>query len=231
MDMYVVCNQEGCIWGANEELFSAPRIDDLMCAYGTLKGFCGAAPAASTVTVYFAADNEETGSTTKQGAGSVFLSDVLDRICEAIGGDKRQMLAASMMVSADNAHAIHPNYPELSDDKNAPRINRGVVIKESATQKYTTDGFSAALFKEICRRADILVVAIGRPEFVRGDMIKPGAVVIDVGINRREDGTLCGDVCYKEAEPIASMITPVPGGVGPMTIAMLMKNTWTAANQ
>ena len=85
--------------------------------------------------------------------------------------------------------------------------------------------------KEICRRADILVVAIGKPEFVRGDMIKPGAVVIDVGINRREDGTLCGDVCYAEAEPIASMITPVPGGVGPMTIAMLMKNTWTAANQ
>ncbi len=84
--------------------------------------------------------------------------------------------------------------------------------------------------KEICRRADILVVAIGRPEFVRGDMIKPGAVVIDVGINRRPDGSLCGDVCYAEAEPIASMITPVPGGVGPMTIAMLMKNTWTAAN-
>ena len=83
--------------------------------------------------------------------------------------------------------------------------------------------------KEICRRADILVVAIGKPEFVRGDMIKEGAVVIDVGINRREDGTLCGDVCYQEAEQIASMITPVPGGVGPMTIAMLMKNTWTAA--
>jgi len=85
--------------------------------------------------------------------------------------------------------------------------------------------------KEICRRADILVVAIGKPEFVTGDMIKPGAVVIDVGINRRADGTLCGDVCYAQAEPIASMITPVPGGVGPMTIAMLMKNTWTAANQ
>ncbi len=84
--------------------------------------------------------------------------------------------------------------------------------------------------KEICRRADILVVAIGKPEFVRGDMIKEGAVVIDVGINRRLDGTLCGDVCYQEAEQIASMITPVPGGVGPMTIAMLMKNTWTAAN-
>ncbi len=84
---------------------------------------------------------------------------------------------------------------------------------------------------EICRNADILVVAIGKPEFVTADMVKPGAVVIDVGINRRTDGTLCGDVNYQEVEPIASMITPVPGGVGPMTIAMLMKNTLTAAEE
>lgn len=84
---------------------------------------------------------------------------------------------------------------------------------------------------EICRNADILVVAIGKPEFVTKDMVKPGAVVIDVGINRRADGTLCGDVAYAEVEPIASMITPVPGGVGPMTIAMLMKNTMTAAQE
>ncbi len=84
---------------------------------------------------------------------------------------------------------------------------------------------------EICRNADILIVAIGKPEFVTADMVKPGAVVIDVGINRRPNGTLCGDVCYNEVEPIASMITPVPGGVGPMTIAMLMKNTMTAAEK
>ncbi|MBR3894989.1 MAG: M18 family aminopeptidase [Clostridia bacterium] len=157
MDLYVVCREKGSIWGANDEFFSAPRIDDLMCAYGTLKGFCGSSPAARTVTVYFSADNEETGSQTKQGAGSVFLSDVLARICEATGGDKRRMLASSMMLSADNAHAVHPNYPELSDKQNAPRINGGVVIKANATQKYTTDGFSAALFKEICRRADVPV--------------------------------------------------------------------------
>jgi len=157
MDLYVVCREKGSIWGANDEFFSAPRIDDLMCAYGTLIGFCDASPVTSTVTVYFSADNEETGSQTKQGAGSVFLSDVLDRICEATGGDKRRMLAASMMVSADNAHAVHPNYPELSDKQNAPHINRGVAIKTTATQKYTTDGFSAALFKEICRRAEVPV--------------------------------------------------------------------------
>lgn len=83
--------------------------------------------------------------------------------------------------------------------------------------------------KEICANADILVAAVGRPNFVTGDMVKEGAVVIDVGINRLENGRLCGDVNYEEAEKKAAFITPVPGGVGPMTIAMLMKNTLTAA--
>ena len=79
------------------------------------------------------------------------------------------------------------------------------------------------------RRADILVAAIGKPKFITGDMIKPGAVVIDVGINRLPDGKLCGDVDFDSASAVASMITPVPGGVGPMTITMLLKNTVTAA--
>ena len=85
--------------------------------------------------------------------------------------------------------------------------------------------------KEICLGADILVVAIGRANFVTGDTIKEGAVVIDVGMNRLENGKLCGDVEFESAEKKASFITPVPGGVGPMTIAMLMKNTLTAAKQ
>ncbi len=84
---------------------------------------------------------------------------------------------------------------------------------------------------EVAKRADILVVAIGKANFVGKDMVKPGAVVIDVGINRLPDGKLCGDVNYAEVEPIASMITPVPGGVGPMTITMLLKNTLTAAKK
>lgn len=84
---------------------------------------------------------------------------------------------------------------------------------------------------EICKRADILVVAVGMADFVTADMVKDGAVVIDVGMNRREDGKLCGDVKYDEVFEKASYITPVPGGVGPMTIAMLMKNTLTAAKR
>ena len=85
--------------------------------------------------------------------------------------------------------------------------------------------------KEVTKRADILVVAIGRAKFVTADMVKPGAVVIDVGINRLDDGKLCGDVDYEAVEPICEMITPVPGGVGPMTITMLLKNTLTAAKK
>ena len=96
-----------------------------------------------------------------------------------------------------------------------------VTIRHSRTQN----------LKEICLGADILVVAVGKANFVTGDMIKEGAVVIDVGMNRLDNGKLCGDVEYESAEKKASYITPVPGGVGPMTIAMLMKNTLTAAKQ
>ena len=155
-DLFVYNRAKGTVIGANGEFFMAPRIDNLMCAHGTLSGFLGA-DSPSAVTVYYAADNEETGSATKQGAASVFLSDVLDRICECAGVDKRQALASSMMVSADNGHAKHPNHPELSDPQNAPYLNRGVVIKTNAAQKYTTDGVSAAIFSEICRCADVPV--------------------------------------------------------------------------
>lgn len=97
--------------------------------------------------------------------------------------------------------------------------NATVTICHSRTQNLA----------EITRQADILVAAVGRANFVTRDMVKEGAVVIDVGMNRLENGKLCGDVAFDEVEPLCSAITPVPGGVGPMTIAMLMKNTLTAA--
>lgn len=156
-DLFVYNRMAGTVFGAEGEFFSAPRIDDLMCAWGCLDGFVNSSGDTDTVRMYFAADNEETGSATRQGAGSVFLSDVLDRICDALGADRRRLLASSMMVSADNAHARHPNHPELSDAKNAPHMNGGVVIKSNAAQKYTTDGLSAAIFAEICRGEDVPV--------------------------------------------------------------------------
>lgn len=99
--------------------------------------------------------------------------------------------------------------------------NGTVTIAHSRTQN----------LKEVTKNADILVAAVGKPNFIGADMVKDGAVVIDVGINRMPDGKLCGDVNFSEVEPLASYITPVPGGVGPMTIATLMKNTLTAAKK
>lgn len=99
------------------------------------------------------------------------------------------------------------------------RENATVCICHSKTEN----------LKEVTKRADILIVAIGKPRFITADFVKPGATVIDVGIHRLEGKKLCGDVAYEEVEPIAAAITPVPGGVGPMTIAMLMKNCLEAA--
>ncbi|MBE6589164.1 MAG: M18 family aminopeptidase, partial [Ruminococcaceae bacterium] len=155
-DLYVYNRMAGTVLGAENEFFSAPRIDDLMCVWGSLEGFV-ASRNEHSVNVLFVADNEETGSATKQGAGSVYLSDTLERVCMSLGCDRRRMLVSSMMVSADNAHAKHPNHPELSDVQNAPRMNGGVVIKFNAAQKYTTDGLSAAIFERICQSANVPV--------------------------------------------------------------------------
>jgi len=102
-----------------------------------------------------------------------------------------------------------------------------LMLKENAT--VTVCHSKTKDLKKITREADIIVAAVGRARFVGADMVKDGAVVVDVGINRQEDGKLCGDVDFEAVEPIASYITPVPGGVGPMTITMLLKNTLTAA--
>ncbi len=97
-----------------------------------------------------------------------------------------------------------------------------LLLKENGTVTMTHS--KTVNLPEVCRRADILVVAVGRPRMITADYVKPGAVVIDVGIHRNEDNKLCGDVDFESVEPVAGMITPVPGGVGPMTIAMLMHN-------
>ena len=128
-DLYVYNRTCATRIGMDGEFFSAPRIDNLMSVFGTLQGFVKSENA-DAVDLFYAADNEETGSATKQGAGSVFLSDVIDRICENFGIDRRRALASSMLVSSDNAHAKHPNHPELSDAKNAPHMNGGVVITQ-----------------------------------------------------------------------------------------------------
>lgn len=156
-DLFLYNRERGSVWGAEDSFFSCPRIDDLECVYASLTAFLEAR-GARQVNVFTLFDNEEVGSGTKQGADSTFLSDVLSRIAEAVGmEDARGAIASSFMVSADNAHAIHPNHPEKYDADNRVRMNGGVVIKHNANQKYTTDGVSAAIFSEICRAAGVPV--------------------------------------------------------------------------
>lgn len=156
-DLFLYNRVKGSVWGANEEFISSGRLDDLQCVFGSLKGFL-AAEDGESIPLHCVFDNEEVGSSTKQGAASTFLYDTLVRICESLGktpAQYRQALASSFMVSADNAHAVHPNYAEKACPTNRPVLNGGIVIKYSANQKYTTDGISSALFRTICERAKV----------------------------------------------------------------------------
>lgn len=154
-DLFLYDRTPGRVWGAKNEFFSSPRIDNLQCAHSTLMGFLAAEATEDALQVYASFDNEETGSSTKQGAGSALLLNALERFCEAFQADIRTLLASSFMLSADNGHAVHPNHPELSDRDNAPHLNGGVVIKYNASQKYATDALSAAIFGEICAKAGV----------------------------------------------------------------------------
>lgn len=158
-DLFTYCRDKGTQWGANMEYISSPRLDDLQCAFSCLQGFIKA-ESGKSVPVLCIFDNEEVGSGTKQGADSSFLEDVLSRICEKASMDKGAYLRAlnqSFMVSADNAHAVHPNHPEFADRNDRPAMNKGIVIKHNANQKYTTDAVSAAVFSEICNKAGVPV--------------------------------------------------------------------------
>ena len=151
MDLFLYCRTPGAIWGADGEFVSAPRLDDLQCAFALLHGFLQAEQP-KKIPVYALFDNEEVGSLTKQGADSTFLEDVLRRLA----GDKLpRMLANSFLISADNAHAVHPAHPEVSDPLNRVYMNEGIVIKFNGNQKYTTDGISEALFRLMCERAGV----------------------------------------------------------------------------
>ena len=134
-DLFLYNRQEGSIWGASEEFISSGRLDDLQCAFASLQGFLS-------------------------GAASTFLFDTLIRVHEALGydgEDYRVHLADSFMISADNAHAVHPNYTEKADPTNRPYLNEGIVLKCNANQKYCTDAVSAAMFRDLCKRADVPV--------------------------------------------------------------------------
>ena len=150
-DLYLVNRQKATVIGYDNELISSGRLDDLECVYTSLLGFIEAMNN-DHINVFAVFDNEEVGSVTKQGAMSTFLVSTLNRINKALGKsdeDYYRAIAKSMLISCDNAHAVHPNHPELFDVKNRPVLNKGIAIKESANQKYTTDAFSRAVLKKI----------------------------------------------------------------------------------
>lgn len=155
-DLYLYVRQKASVWGMEEAFVSSAGLDDLECAWGCTQGFLKAS-ATDHIPVLCVFDSEEVGSSSYQGAASDLLATTLAAICKALGVEQRQMLAKSFLVSADNAHAIHPNHPELADASNAPVMNGGVVLKFNANLRYTTDGVSAAIFRAICQRADVPV--------------------------------------------------------------------------
>lgn len=156
-DLILYSRVPAAIWGEEREFISSPKLDDLQCAFACFRGFTQGQKE-KYISVYALFDNEEVGSATSQGAGSTFLANTLERLARSLGYSydaTMAMIARSFMISADNAHSVHPNHPEYADPVNRPVINGGIVIKYSAAQKYATNAFSAAYFKKLCKDHDI----------------------------------------------------------------------------
>ncbi len=209
-DLYLYNRMEATVWGAQNEYFSAPKLDDLQCAYATLKGFIKSTPVCG-VNVFVCFDNEEVGSTTKQGAVSTFMSDVLWRINSSLAKndeDYFRAMAESFMISCDNAHAVHPNYPDKTDQNNCAYLNGGIVIKSHAGQKYTSDGVSIAIFKSICKKSGVPFQYFANRSDMAGGSTLGNLAMTHVSVNALDVGLpqlsmhssyeTCGvnDTCY-----------------------------------
>lgn len=156
-DLYLYSRVPGTVWGEEKEFLSSPKLDDLQCAFATFRGYT-IGKKEEAISVYALFDNEETGSQSAAGAGSTFLHNVLTRLSLSLGyslDETMAMMARSFMVSADNAHSIHPNHPEYADPTNRPVINGGIVIKYNAQNHYATNAYSAAYFKNLCAGVNI----------------------------------------------------------------------------
>ena len=199
-DLFLYNREKARIWGAEGEYLSARALDDLQCAWATMEGFLRAKNE-KNIPVCCVFDNEEVGSRTRQGADSDFLERTLTRIAAGLQLDYHQALAQSFMVSADNAHALHPNHPEYADAGNRPAINQGIVVKFNANQSYTTDGISAAIFRKACQKAEVPVQTF----FNRADLLGGGTLgnistshvsisTVDVGLPQ-----LAMHSCYETA--------------------------------
>ena len=166
-DLYLYVRQKASVWGLGEEFISSAALDDLECAWGCTQGFLKA-DANESINILCVFDAEEVGSRSVQGAASTFLPDVLERICEIRKLDLKRLIAQSFMVSADNAHGMHPNHPELADPAHAPLLGGGVVIKHNVNLNYCTDGVSSAIFQKVCAKAGVPVQSYHNRSDIRG---------------------------------------------------------------
>lgn len=175
-DLFLYEYEKGCIMGLNDELISSSRLDDLSMVHAGIVALINS-DSNKTTKVLACFDNEEIGSRTKQGAGSPMLANCLERIAISLGKEKEDFfrsLASSFLISADLAHAVHPNYGEKADPINRPLLNKGPVIKISANQTYTSDSFSIAVYESICKEAEIPVQKfVNRSDLVGGSTIGP----------------------------------------------------------
>lgn len=173
-DIFLYNRQNCTVFGMENNFIAGPRLDDLECVFAGCKAMCETT-FSDYVDILAVFDNEEIGSGTKQGAASTFLKDVMERIRAGLSLTTEQyysMLADSFVISADNAHALHPNHPEKSDPKNRPTLNGGIVIKHHGAQKYATDAYSAAVMKQICEKAQVpCQVFANRSDIVGGSTL------------------------------------------------------------
>ena len=191
-DLYLYNRMGGSIWGAKGEFISSRSLDDLQCAWPLVKGLALAEKSRHWGAVCCVFDNEEVGSASRQGAASTFLPDVIERICDALGLGVQQskaVISRSFLISADNAHAVHPNHPEKADPTNQPKLNEGIVIKYNAALRYTTDALSSARFKLLCEKAGVSVQSYtNRSDIPGGSTLgcialrKLGVSTVDIGL-------------------------------------------------
>ena len=156
-DLFMYIREKGTVWGCDDEFIGSSRLDDQECVWCTLTGFTEA-ESSEYVNMLCIFDNEEVGSRTKQGADSDFLANLIDRINDNLGRSREEYYTAyanSFMISADNAHALHPAHKEKYDPVQSPKMNEGIVLKFSARQSYTTDGISAAFVRKLCEDSNI----------------------------------------------------------------------------
>lgn len=184
-------NRDRCrLIGADDTFIAGPRLDDLECAFAGMTALVGETPE-NYINFCVVFDNEEVGSGTKQGAASTFLKDVLVRICSRLGiGEEeyRCMLVDSFLISADNAHAFHPNNPEKADTTNRPALNGGIVIKYHGSQRYATDAYSAAVMKDICNRADVPYQSYANRSDIPGGSTLGNIAMSQVSVNTVDIG-------------------------------------------